>query len=218
MSTATSTERREKTRQLKAFTDNLGKIGGKTFDQWPAWEGQGLPTYDNCDLSNPRQAMLWTFTAMPGVQGAPLPLPTEYWEMVSWRQWMLGIRPQRKPKLKYQAPRHMVADRFTAAGRWVDPTTPDLPRATMKDLVSGLGQADRADLKKVILEEMGLEGPAEPDAPDGYHQVSELARRLDVEVEALVSVLDTFGMKVEPETWVGQGIAERIITHLGLDD
>ncbi|MGN0125729.1 MAG: DUF2744 domain-containing protein, partial [Rhodococcus sp. (in: high G+C Gram-positive bacteria)] len=93
MSAPTRRDRTRKSTQMKTFTDNLGKINGKTFDQWPAWEGQGLPTYDNCDLTNPRQAMLWTFTAMPGVQGAPLPLPTEYWETVSWRQWMLGIRP-----------------------------------------------------------------------------------------------------------------------------
>lgn len=218
MSAPTRRDRTRKSTQMKNFTDNLGKINGKTFDQWPAWEGQGLPTYENCDLTNPRQAMLWTFTAMPGVQGAPLPLPTEYWETVSWRQWMLGIRPVRKPKLKYQAPRHMAADRFTAAGRWVDPLTPDPPRATMKDLVSQLSQPDKAELKSVILEQMGLDGPPAPEVPEGYLQVSDLARRLKVDVDQLVAVLDTFGMKVESTSWVGQGVAERIITHLGLDE
>ncbi|BDB58996.1 MULTISPECIES: phage gene 29 protein family protein [Rhodococcus] len=213
-----STTATKQARQMKAFTDTLGKIGGKTFDQWPAWEGKGLPTRENCDLTNPRQALLWTFTAMPGVQGAPLPLPTEYWEMVSWRQWMLGIRPVRKPKLKYQAPRHMTADRFTAAGRWVDPSTPDLPRATMKDLVSQLGQTDKADLKKTLLEEFGLDGAPKAEAPDGYLQVSDLARRLEVDIDQLVGVLDSFGMKVEPASYVGQGVADRIINHLGLDD
>lgn len=211
------TDQAKPTPQMKAFTDSLGKIGGKTFDQWPAWEGRGLPTYDNCDLKNPRQAMLYTFTAMPGVQGAPLPLPTEYWEMVSWRQWLLGIRPVRRPKLKYQAPRNMAADRFTAAGKWVDPLTPEPERTTMRDIVAQLGQADRAELKSVVLEKMGFEGPQAPEAPEGYLQVSDLARRLGVDVAQLIGVLASFGMDVEAESFVGRGVADRIVTHLGLD-
>ena len=46
------------------------------------WHEPGLPLRENCDSLNPRQALLPAFTGF-GVKGAPLMLPTEFWEAVS---------------------------------------------------------------------------------------------------------------------------------------
>ncbi|NKS42311.1 DUF2744 domain-containing protein [Rhodococcus hoagii] len=196
--------------------EQLGTYKGKRFDQFPAWEGQGLPLRENCDPLNPRQALLWMFTAMPGVQGAPLPLPTEYWEMVSWRMWILGARPIRKPQLKYQPPQNAVADRWSASGQWVTLCTPDLPRKSLAEVVSVLPQADRAELKNIVLDQLGLDGTGLPPTPAGHMTVRELAGRLDVEGDRLVQILQDFGMPADPDSFVDREVGERIAAHLGL--
>lgn len=197
--------------------EQLGLVDGKKFAEWPVWEGSGLPVRGNCDLANPRQAFLWMFTAMPGVQGAPLMLTTEYWEMQSWRMWVLGARPVADPELKYQPPANMVANQWVAAGKWVGVDEPDLPQKTLSDVVDGLGQGDRAELKDIVLERMGLNA-ATPDAPPGHLRVDELAARLNLPVSDLVSALAGFGMSVQPDSYVGRETAERIVVHLGLAD
>ncbi|MDM7488703.1 DUF2744 domain-containing protein [Rhodococcus sp. CSLK01-03] len=202
--------------KVKAFTDSLGRIDGKTFDQWPAWEGRGLPLRGNCDPKNPRQAFLWMFTALPGVQGAPLPLPTDYWETVSWRQWQLGARPTEEPQLKYQPPMNMVADRWTAAGKWVTLDTPDPVYPTMTDIVSKLSQQDRAELKAVITEKLGFEDVPEPSAPAGHLRVDALAARLGTETADVIELLGNWGMPVGALDYVDRAVGERIAAHMGL--
>ena len=133
------------------------KVKGKRFDEWEPWKGRGLPLRETCDLENPRQAFLWMFTAMPGLKGAPLPMPTEYFELLSYHQWVLGARPQRPPGLKYRPPVNMVADRWTAQGEWVGVDEPDPPRTTMADIVAKLPQQDRAELKELINNKLGVE-------------------------------------------------------------
>ncbi|MFF1531504.1 DUF2744 domain-containing protein, partial [Cellulomonas sp. NPDC058312] len=103
----------------------------KEFEEYPAWEGSGVPTRENCDLRNPRQAFLWMFTGMPGVKGAPLIFPTEYWEMVSYHQWECGARPSAKPTKKYQVSRESMMNHWTAAGKWVGLDEPDAPQTTL---------------------------------------------------------------------------------------
>jgi len=196
--------------------EQQGLVRGKAFDQWPAWEGQGLPLRENCDLRNPRQAFLWMFTGMPGVVGAPLMLGTEYWEMQSWRMWILGARPSAKPTLKYQPPKNAVADRWTAQGEWVSMETPDLPQSSWTDVVAQLPQSDRAELKQVVLEKMGFEDVPELSAPAGHLQVSELASRLDVDGGQVVELLGNLGLDVDPDAYVGREIADRLVAHLGL--
>ena len=107
------------------------KYAGKRFDQWDPWSGRGIPTRENCDLDNPRQRFLWMFTAPPGQKGAPLTMPTEYYEMQSYHMCILGGGIKSKPKLKYRPPNNVVASRWGAAGEWVHLDDPDPPRTTM---------------------------------------------------------------------------------------
>lgn len=195
--------------------EQLGTVDGRTFDEWPTWEAKGLPTFDNCDQSNPRQAFLPMFTAMPGMQGAPLILPTDYWECVSWRMWVLGARPTGAPQLKYQPPANMVADRWTAAGQWVTLDTPDPERPTLASEFSGLSQADRAEIQQIVMDRIGMDRP-QPGAPAGHLRVDEMAGRLGLEVADLVKVLESFGMPAKPDSFVGRDVADRIVAHLDL--
>lgn len=194
----------------------LGRVGGKTFDQFPPWEGRGVPTRDTCDPTNPRQAFLWMFTAMPGLQGAPLILPPEYWEMQSWRMWVLGARPTEEPQLKWRPPANM-ANPWNATGAWVPLDAPAPPRKTLKDVVGELGQADRADLANVMLQKLGLDAETTPPTPDGKYRVADLAKRLDQRTDDVIAMLARFGMtNVKPSSLVGRDVADRIINHLGL--
>lgn len=192
-----------------------GLIDGKSFHDWPAWNGQGVPLRENCDLDNPRQRFLWMFTAMPGMKGAPLMLPPEYWEMQSWRMCVLGAGIVAEPSLKYQGPL-TTANPHTAAGQWVPPETPDPPRPSMKDMVAKLSQPDRAELRSVVLDQLGLEADR-PDTPDGHYRVSDFGRRLGLSVDEVAEVLAKFGMKhVKPNSLIPRGVAEGIVVHLGL--
>ena len=192
------------------------KVKGKRFDEWEPWKGRGLPLRENCDLENPRQAFLWMFTAMPGLKGAPLPMPTEYFELLSYHQWVLGVRPQRPPGLKYRPPVNMVADRWTAQGEWVGVDEPDPPRTTMADIVAKLPQQDRAELKELINNKLGVEDVPDPSTPAGWLRVDDVAVRLGVEVGAVRELLADFGVEANPFDLVSRDIADRVVAHLGL--
>ena len=192
------------------------KVKGKRFDEWEPWKGRGLPLRETCDLENPRQAFLWMFTAMPGLKGAPLPMPTEYFELLSYHQWVLGARPQRPPGLKYRPPVNMVADRWTAQGEWVGVDEPDPPRTTMADIVAKLPQQDRAELKELINNKLGVEDVPDPSTPAGWLRVDDVALRLGVEVGAVRELLADFGVEANPFDLVSRDIADRVVAHLGL--
>lgn len=192
------------------------KVKGKRFDQWEPWKGRGLPLRENCDLENPRQAFLWMFTAMPGLKGAPLPMPTEYFELLSYHQWVLGARPQRPAELKYRPPANMVADRWTAQGEWVGVDEPDPPRTTMADIVAKLPQQDRAELKELINNKLGVEDVPDPSTPAGWLRVDDVALRLGVEVAAVRELLADFGVEANSFDLVSRDISDRVVAHLGL--
>lgn len=192
------------------------KVKGKRFDQWEPWNGRGIPTRDNCDLENPRQAFLWMFTAQPGQKGAPLMMAGDYYELQSYHMWILGARPQRPPELKYRPPNNMVADRWAAQGEWVDLDEPDPPRTTMADIVAKLPQQDRAELKQLINDKLGVEDVADPSTPAGWLRVDALASRLGVEVDQVRQLLADFGMESNAFDLVSRDISQRIAAHLGL--
>lgn len=192
------------------------KVKGKRFDQWEPWKGRGLPLRENCDLENPRQAFLWMFTAMPGLKGAPLPMPTEYFELLSYHQWVLGARPQRPAGLKYRPPTNMVADRWTAQGEWVGVDEPDPPRTTMADIVAKLPQQDRAELKELINNKLGVEDVPDPSTPAGWLRVDDVASRLGVEAGAVRELLADFGVEPNSFDLVSRDISDRVVAHLGL--
>lgn len=192
------------------------KIGGKRFDQWPAWKGRGVPTRETCDLDNPRTAFLWMFTAAPGQKGAPLIMPVEFYEMQSYHMWVLGARPQRPPELKWRPPKNMVANQWGAQGEWVDKDEPDVPQQTMADIVAKLPQQDKAELKELINSKLGVEDVADPAVPSGWLRVDDLAQRLSLDVDRVRDLLADFGMEVNAFDLVSRDISERITAHLGL--
>lgn len=194
-----------------------GKINGKTFNEWPRWDGKGVPLFDNCDPKNPRQAFLPFFTAMPGVQGAPMITQVEFWELQSWRMWLLGARPTGgKRRLKYRPPAS-VTNAWTAQGEWVDIDDPDPPRMTLRELSRKLPQQDRAGLRKIFLEELGLEGDTSVPVPDSKFRVDDLARRLEIPVMDLQVILGHFGItSKEPGDLVDRAVMDRILAHMGL--
>ncbi|MFC9768478.1 DUF2744 domain-containing protein [Rhodococcus jostii] len=187
----------------------------KPFREYPGWEGTGLPTRGTCDLSNPRQRFLWIFTALPGVVGAPLPLPTEYWEHVSYHMVECGLRLGGNQIKKYQPPQGSLLNRWTAAGKWVPLDEPDPPGKTLADVVDNMDHADQIALKEIVLDKMGLR-ETHPGAPDGHLQVTDLAARLKINPDRLVVVLTDFGLNLTTDSYVPIATAERLITHLGL--
>jgi hypothetical protein len=197
-------------------SSQLGLIDGKRFEDWPKWEGQGVPLRENCDLNNPRQKFLWMFTALPGVKGAPLLMPVDYWEMVSWRQCVLGGDITGEPGLKYVPPPTM-ANPWTASGRWADLSEPDEARATLAEVMDQhLTAADKAEIRGFVEEKLGLR----QDMPDiiGGHQyrLADLSKRLEVPVEEMIRILGDFGLNVTERSLVDRSVADRIVTHLGL--
>lgn len=198
-------------------SQQLGTWQGKTFEQWAAWDGRGVPLFENCDLENPRQAFLPGFTALPGAHGAPLVFPVEYWQAVSWRLWMLGYRPAQPATLKYQAPASVTASPWNAAGKWVGLDDPEPVRATLKQLVADLPQADKAELAHIVTETFGVGGAVAAGTPDGHLRVDDLANRLGLSSDRMCRALAGFGYQVKPESHVPRGIGDRVAVHLGLD-
>ncbi len=195
--------------------EELGVIDGKKFSQYPKWEGKGLPLRANCDLDNPRQKFLWMFTAMPGVKGAPLMLPTEYYELVSWRLCVLGAGITGDPQLKYQASGDIM-NPWNAAGKWVSADEPDPPRKTLAESIEALPAADKAEIKNYVLDKMGI-GNEQPEIPMGQYRISDLAKRLNVTTERVIAMLKDFGLNVKPDSLVGRDVTDRVLHHLGLD-
>lgn len=209
-----------KAKQDKALGNIVGgKVDGKSYHQWAAWEGRGVPTRENCDLDNPRQKFLWMFTAMPGMKGAPLMMPAEYWEMQSWRMCVLGGGITGEPGQKWQAPANTLNPHM-AAGTWVDLDAPEPNHKTINDLVRELSQKDRADLRVAILEQMGFEDSHgdRPGPPAMQYTVQTLATRLKTTVPELLTVLANLGVpNLHGESRVSREVAERIVAHIGLD-
>jgi len=126
-----------------------------------------FPTRANCDPSNPREAFLWMFAALPHVKGAPLIMPISYYEDVSQRMWELGARPTEEPKLEWVAPTATEPHWLTSPGRWVPVGT--APQRTEEDEArAGLAQMSmqqKTELFKVL--ETLEAGGVLPDTPAG---------------------------------------------------
>lgn len=212
----------KKQKQDRQLSDIVGGlVDGKRFDEYEPWEGRGLPTRENCDLTNPRQKFLWCFTAPPGQRGAPLAMPTEAWELMSWRLCVLGGDLVHEPGLKWQAPAN-VANPWTAAGKWVHPSTPEPERKTFGELFRALPQQDRAEIRAAILHEIGIEderlAPDRPGPPPMEYTAYALSERLGIPVADLLVELSNLGLaNLQPHSRVGREVGDRIIAHLGLD-
>jgi hypothetical protein len=194
----------------------LGLIDGKRFEDWPKWDSQGVPLRENCDLNNPRQRFLWMYTALPGIKGAPLLMPVDYWEMVSWRQCVLGAGIVGEPGLKYVPPPTM-ANPWTASGRWADLSEPEEQRATLAEVMEQhLTAADKAEIRGFVEEKLGLRQDMQGIIGSSQYRIADLAKRLDVEVSEMICILADFGLTVTEQSLVDRSVADRIVTHLGL--
>ena len=126
-----------------------------------------FPTRENCDPTNPREAFLWMFAALPHVKGAPLIMPISYYEEISQRLWDLGARPTEEPTLEWVAPTATEPHWLTSPGRWVPAGT--APKRTeqdeARDAISRMSMQQRAELFKVL--EALEAGGQIPDTPAG---------------------------------------------------
>lgn len=225
MSEPTRQQKRARAREAKAVKQSQDKklskivgglVDGKPYEKWPAWTGSGVPTRENCDPANPRTAFLWMFTAMPGMKGAPLMMPTEYWELQSWRMWVLGARPVAEPGQKWQAPVNVTANAWQASGKWVDLDTPEPVRKTIAELLRELPQKDRAEIAAAVRGGLGTDLD-KPGPPAMQYTVATLATRLHCTVEELIVTLGNLGVTgVHAQSRVGRDVADRIVEHMGL--
>lgn len=87
-----------------------------------------LPTRGNCDLTDPMEMFLWTYVAMPGMNGGQMAFPSSYGMLLSQHQFELGVMLQcgecghtKDPSKVYLAPSAQDAHWMTSPGRWVSP-------------------------------------------------------------------------------------------------
>jgi hypothetical protein len=122
-----------------------------------------FPTRENCDPTNPEEAFLWMFAALPNVKGAPLIMPVEYYRQISKRLWDLGCRPAEEPTLAWIPPTATEPHWLTSPGRWVP--ADKAPKISEHDsariAVSKMSMQQKAELLKV------LQADELPDTPAG---------------------------------------------------
>lgn len=195
------------------------------------WKKNGLPLRENCDPLDPRQAFLPAFTGF-ALKGAPIPLPTVYYEELSEHLVeYLGIpvvetghgtdKVRRllepigesmgwEPRRKYQPP-STVMNRAVASGKWVTPDTPDVQTKTVKEVLQELPQSDREQVNHAVLEELGI---PERQEPPMHTTAKDLGAALGLSTKEIATVLEGWGVeRAKPATKVDRGLAVRIIAH-----
>ena len=184
------------------------------FEDFEPWDEKiGVPTRDNCDLTNPRQMFLWMFTCMPGTNSAPLLMAGEYWEHQSFQMWRLGATLGADPVMKWQAPLNMVADRWQAAGKWVPLDEQEPERTSWGDVLENLSQADRAEIARETAKRLGVEGNLEIDPGP---TLDEVATNLRVDVRELIAGFGAMGMHHVRTDRVDREMVDRVLVHMGL--
>jgi hypothetical protein len=141
-----------------------------------------FPTRENCDATNPEEAFLWMFAALPGVKGAPLIMPVSYYRHVSKRLWDLGCRPAEEPTLEWVPPNSSDPNWLTSPGRWVPAGT--APKRSehdqARDAVSKMTAQQKHELLTVL-----AGGEPFPDSPTGRVAASLNAHQRTVVLEVL---------------------------------
>lgn len=107
------------------------------------------------------------FLALPGVRGAPLIMPVEFWRTVSRHIWELGARPTGKPVKEWVAPKASDPNWTTSPGRWVPVGSgPQLTEdEEARRAVDRMSLQQRAELR-VALERWEVGDPL-PESPSG---------------------------------------------------
>lgn len=122
---------------------------------------KGLPTKQNCDLTDPKEMFAWMLVALPGQNGGPVAFPSiDYLLMISEHLYECGAQfacekcgHVRDPEKKYQPPTGSEPNWATTPGRWVEPDEPDLPRTQIEDVWSGMHMLQQAELVKTVFED-----------------------------------------------------------------
>lgn len=120
-----------------------------------------FPTRQNCDPTNPEEAFLWMFAALPNMRGGQLMMPIDYYRDISKRLWDCGARPAVEPVIEYVAPSATEPNWLTAPGRWVP--VGEAPTRTMHDEArDGLEHMSSQQQAELFAELQACEGGAEP--------------------------------------------------------
>lgn len=115
---------------------------------------KGLPTRDNCDPTNPKEAFLWMLVAGPGVNGGPMFNSIPLMMMWSEHFWECGARPVEEPVKKYQQATGDEPNWSTTPGRWVSPDTPDIEVDPVLEAIAPLNIPQRAALFRALRAQM----------------------------------------------------------------
>ncbi|QFG13144.1 minor tail protein [Gordonia phage SteamedHams] len=114
-----------------------------------------FPVQSECDPKNPKEFAAWALVALPHMNGAALPMSSEYIQLVSEHLWNAGFRWHRKhQKIKWRPPAAGDKHWLTNPGRWVPMNEPDPePKDQSVDMLTvlrAMKQADEGDFFKAI--------------------------------------------------------------------
>lgn len=111
--------------------------------------GATLPTRENCDSSNPEEAFLWMWVALPHVRGGPMILSEAAHRKDSKHLWHLGARPAAEPVLEYVPVSAAQPDWATSGGSWVSAGSISPVERERREMASGLGRLGHAQRKEL---------------------------------------------------------------------
>lgn len=119
-----------------------------------------FPLQSNCSRKNPDEFAAWALVALPHMNGAALPMSSEYIQMVSKHLWECGFRwNARYQKVKWRAPSVGDAHWLTNPGRWVpidDPDPEEKDGPTMVDVLNAMKTADEKGFFDALDQVKGL--------------------------------------------------------------
>lgn len=113
--------------------------GDKAYKKW----ANKLPTRQTCDLTDPREMFLWTYVALPGMNGGQMAFPSSYGMVLSQHQFDVGVMltcPEcghsKTPEKQYVPPAADDPHWMTSPGKWVKPE--QVPAAPVDPMDSAL--------------------------------------------------------------------------------
>ncbi|OYN80416.1 phage gene 29 protein family protein [Mycolicibacterium sphagni] len=87
-----------------------------------------VPTRENCDLADPLEMFLWTYVALPGMNGGQMGFPSSYGMLMSKHQFEVGVMLQcpqcghsKQPEKVYVPPAANDPHWMTSPGKWTAP-------------------------------------------------------------------------------------------------
>lgn len=120
-----------------------------------------IPTQDNCDLNNPREAFLWMLVGLSNSK-VPLIFPRQILEDISERIWLAGGRPHPELQQIYYKPPAATDENSiwdSMGGEWVRAAAPgqrpeDLAPTAVENLLDQLDD----NIKQQLSDELERRG------------------------------------------------------------